>query len=435
MKPYESWGRFPKVKHAGVRRLFWRHEPLAVKDGPGVLPYGFGRSYGDSCLNEGGFLLDTTGLNRLIGFDRETGLLRCEAGVSLAQILEVMVPRGWFLPVTPGTKMVSLGGAIANDVHGKNHHRAGTFGCHVTCFELLRSDGGRHLCSPEENADLFRATIAGLGLTGLITWAEFKLKPIANPFIAMESIRFGNLAEFYRLTADSDADYEYTVAWVDSTAPEEETGRGLFMRGNHAPAAPHSHLRPRRNPAQPLEMPGWLLNRRTIAAFNRLYYRRQREARVAEIVPYEPFFYPLDSLANWNRLYGRGGFLQYQCVIPLGAGQGAVQEILERSARSGLTSFLTVLKAFGDQPSPGLLSFPRPGVTLAMDYRYQGETTLRALESLDEVVRQSGGCVYPAKDARMSAASFRAFFPQWRDFARYVDPCFSSSFWRRVTQT
>ncbi len=196
-----------------------------------------------------------------------------------------------------------------------------------------------------------------------------------------------------------------------------------------------SRLRPGRGAAVPLEMPGWLLNRRTIAAFNRLYYRRQKEAKISEIIHYEPFFYPLDSIANWNRLYGRGGFLQYQCVIPLGAGQGAVQEILERSARSGLTSFLTVLKAFGDQPSPGLLSFPRPGVTLAMDYRYQGETTLRALESLDEVVRQSGGCVYPAKDARMSAASFRAFFPQWQDFARYVDPCFSSSFWRRVTQT
>lgn len=434
MKRYESWGRYPQVKPAAVRRIFWRDGRMSFQDGAPVLPFGEGRSYGDCCLNEDGVLLDTTGLNRFIALDQSRGLLRLEAGVSLDKILELMVPRGWFLPVTPGTKFVTLGGAIANDVHGKNHHQAGTFGRHVTRLELVRSDGQSYTCSPDENRELFRATIGGLGLTGLITWAEFRLKPIANPFIALESIRFESLADFYRLTEDSDKDYEYTVAWVDSTAPLSATGRGIFMRGNHAKEAPASRPGAGRRLSLPLEMPGWLLNRWTIKTFNRLYYTRQAAAQTAAIVHYEPFFYPLDRISNWNRLYGKSGFLQYQCVIPFSAGEGAVRELLERSSRSGLTSFLTVLKAFGNGHSPGMMSFPRPGVTLAMDFRFQGEATLRVLESLDEIVRQSGGCVYPAKDARMSAESFRAFFPQWQEFARYVDPCFSSSFWRRVTQ-
>lgn len=229
-----SWGRYPQVKHSQVQSIYWRSElPDLGQLKESALPFAYGRSYGDSCLNAGGVSLDVSHLQRFITFDEETGLLRCESGVSLAEILEVMAPRGWFLPVTPGTKFVSVGGAIANDIHGKNHHRGGTFGCHVTCFELLRSNGERLLCSPEKNSELFRATIGGLGLTGLIMWAEFRLKPIVNPYIDMDHIRFASLDEFFALSAESDADYEYTMSWVDILIGGENLCRGIFMRGNH----------------------------------------------------------------------------------------------------------------------------------------------------------------------------------------------------------
>src|SRR5438874_4276659 len=204
-KQPHSWGRYPKVKHSQVQSIYWCNELPDIAQLKGTaLPFAYGRSYGDSCLNEGGVSIDVSHLRRFISFDEDEGLLRCEAGVSLAEILEVMVPRGWFLPVSPGTKFVSVGGAIANDIHGKNHHRAGTFGCHVTCFELLRSNGQRLTCSPDQNSELFRATIGGLGLTGIILSAEFRLKPIINPYIDMDHIRFSPLDEFFEITAESD---------------------------------------------------------------------------------------------------------------------------------------------------------------------------------------------------------------------------------------
>ncbi|RMF94387.1 MAG: FAD-binding oxidoreductase [Nitrospinota bacterium] len=437
MRCYQSWGRFPRVYPAAVRPLFWRMEipPLSQESYP-VLPYGQGRSYGDSCLNEGGILLDTAGLNRFISFDQTQGILRCEAGVTLAEILSLIVPRGWFLPVTPGTKYVSVGGAIANDIHGKNHHRAGTFGCHVRRFELVRSSGERLLCSPDSHAELFRATIGGLGLTGLITWAEFRLKPIPSPFITMQSIRFADLEEFFELSAASDEAFEYTVAWVDGLASGRSLGRGIFLRGNHT--APAQHPLPpvprSRVHTFPCDAPGFLLNKWSIKTFNTLYYHRQREKEVQRIVYYDPFFYPLDALQQWNRLYGKRGFLQYQCVVPFAERQ-SIRQLLERIAASGQASFLAVLKVFGSHPSPGMLSFPRPGVTLALDFAFQGQKTLQLLDELDAIVAASQGAVYPAKDARMSAQSFQAYFPQWQAFAAYKDPRFSSSFWRRVTQS
>ena len=434
-KNVQSWGRYPRVAPARVVPVYWRHEvpELASFEGP-VLPYAYGRSYGDSCLNEGGVVLDVSHLRRLLAFDEQEGLLRCEAGVSLAEILAVIVPRGWFLPVTPGTKYVSIGGAIANDIHGKNHHRAGTFGCHVTCFELLRSNGERLLCSPTENSELFRATIGGLGLTGVILWAEFRLKRIANPLIDMERIRFSSLDEFIQLSQQSDREYEYTVSWVDCLVGGKDACRGLFLRGNHAPETARAGKQRGQLPlAVPFDLPSLALNTLTVKAFNALYYRSQLRHAVRKLVHYDPFFYPLDSIKDWNRLYGRRGFLQYQCVVPFDGGSEAMRGLLERIRRSGQGSFLTVLKQFGDVQSPGLLSFPRPGLTLALDFAYHGQQTLRLLDELDALVRASGGAVYPAKDARMSAQSFQAYFPRWREFARYKDPQFSSSFWRRVT--
>ena len=436
MKQPHSWGRYPKVRHSQALSIYWRNElPDFAQLEESALPFAYGRSYGDSCLNAGGVTLDVSHLQRFIAFDDETGILRCEAGVSLAEILEVMVPRGWFLPVTPGTKFVSVGGAIANDIHGKNHHRGGTFGCHVTCFELLRSNGERLLCSPEQNSELFRATIGGLGLTGLILWAEFRLKPIINPYIDMDHIRFASLAEFFEISAESDADFEYTMSWVDILIGGESLCRGIFMRGNHNQSRELAAkpMKKRLPLAVPFDFPRFVLNSLTVKAFNELYYHAQVQKRVHKVDSYDPFFYPLDSIHNWYHMYGKRGFLQYQFVVPFEDGHYAMREILGRIRRSGEGSFLTVLKKFGDVQSPGMLSFPRPGLTLALDFAYGGPKTLRLLEYLDQIVLQSGGAVYPAKDARMSAESFQAFFPRWQEFSAYVDPQFSSSFWRRVT--
>lgn len=415
-----------------MRSLRWRGDPLPEAEGT-LLPYGLGRSYGDSCLNEGGTLLSTTALDRLISFDHASGVIRLEAGVTLADILRFAVPRGWFLPVTPGTKFVTVGGAIANDVHGKSHHADGTFGRHVRAFELLRSDGSRLLCTPEENAELYGATIGGLGLTGVVTWAEIQLRPIHNHLIEAENIRFRNLDEFYEINAASERDYRYTVAWVDVLAKGRNLGRGIYTRGNHAAPVTGDlpKLRWTSKITVPVDAPGWSINPLTVRLFNFAYYRRQLRRVQAGLVSYEPFFYPLDAVAKWNRVYGRRGFFQYQCVVPKGS--EAMRTILETIAASEEASPLVVLKTFGSLPSPGMLSFPREGVTLALDFPNRGERTFRLFERLDELVRDAGGALYPAKDARMPPEMFRLSFPRWQEFARHVDPRFSSSFWRRVT--
>jgi FAD/FMN-containing dehydrogenase len=434
---YQSWGRFPAARHTRVIQVQWREGQIDLgAPGEHVLPYGYGRSYGDSCLNNGGALLDCSPLRRFIAFDAENGLLRCEAGVSLAEVLALIVPHGWFLPVTPGTKFVSIGGAIANDVHGKNHHVAGTFGCHVTRFELLRSDGERLECSPAQNCELFQATIGGLGLTGLITWAEFRLRAIPGPYIAKETVRFGSLDEFFEVSAESDESHEFTMSWVDCLARGNALGRGLFMRGNFAwpRRLPRKPAEPQQRLQMPFDLPGFALNTLTVRAFNTAMYHKQLARTVRQTVPFDPFFYPLDAIQDWYRLYGRRGFLQYQFVVPYQSDKRAIRSILETISASGEGSFLAVLKTFGEVQSPGMLSFPRPGVTLALDFAQRGKRTFRLLDRLDEIVLASGGAVYPAKDARMSAASFQAYFPAWREFSRYVDPKFSSSFWRRVTK-
>lgn len=427
---FESWGRFPRATHE-VRAVQWRTDSFPKVSGM-VLPYGLGRSYGDSCLNDGGTLLAARSLSRFISFDPATGVLRCEAGVTLAEILDFAVPQGWFLSVTPGTKFVTLGGAIANDVHGKNHFADGTFGRHVRAFELLRSDGRRLLCTPGENADYYRATIGGLGLTGLLTWAEVQLKRIHNPFIEAEQIRFGGLEEFYEINAASERDYVYTVAWIDTLATGRDLGRGIYFRGNHAAPIPDGMptLRKPLELAVPVDAPGWVLNPVTVRAFNFAIYRKQLRKVKAGLTTIDPFFYPLDAIHRWNRIYGKRGFLQWQCVVPMGS--GAIGPILAEIARSREGSFLVVLKTFGPLESPGMLSFPRPGITLALDFRNRGEVTFSLLDRLDRIVRESGGAIYPAKDARMSGETFRRSFPGLEGFRPFVDPAFSSSFWRRV---
>ena len=428
----KSWGRYPHVRHNAVYKANWADEVPGILDQveiSGCLAYGLGRSYGDSCLNEGRMLLDCSGLNRILGFDRQSGRLWCEAGVSLADILDVAVPAGWFLPVTPGTKFVTIGGAIANDVHGKNHHRAATFGSHVLGLHLYRSDVEQVTCSASENCETFSATIGGLGLTGIILSAEIQMKPITGNLIAVETLPFHSLDEFISISKESDLSHEYTVAWIDCFSGERP--RGIFFRGNHAADS----VSIRRNglaPRVPFPFPEWVLNHLTIQAFNTIYYRWNSLKSGKTNVHFDPFFYPLDSIQNWNFIYGKSGFVQHQCVVPNSAAK-ALEEMLLVVKKSGLGSFLAVMKRFGDRRSPGMLSFPRPGVTLTLDFPVR-EKTLRLLESLDRIVLDAGGAIYPAKDARMSPTMFESSFPNWRDFRRYIDPKLSSSFWRRVTR-
>ncbi len=426
----ESWGRYPRSKPAKTTRLTNRNAPLPASDLP-MLVYGNGRSYGDVCLNDGGQVLLARGLDRFITIDVEQGILRAEAGVLLSEILDLVVPKGWFLPVTPGTCFVTLGGAVANDVHGKNHHRAGTFGHHVRAFELVRSDGSRRVCTPTENADWFAATLGGLGLTGLITWVEIQLRAIAGPWMQSESRRFGNLADFFTLSEVADRSHEFTVAWVDCAARGANLGRGILLSGDFAPATAGSGQTPQAHGrlTVPLTPPFSLINRLSLTAFNALYYRKPEGTFLTH---YAPFFYPLDGIGNWNRIYGPKGFLQYQCVLPPATAEPALRDVLGRIAASGEGSFLAVLKRFGDKTSPGLLSFPRPGVTIALDFPFKGEVTLRLLDSLDAVVAVAGGALYPAKDARMSPGMFKKSFIACEKLIPLIDPRMSSGFWRRL---
>lgn len=430
---FESWGRYPTYD-AKIIPLHWQSDYPAVVANlhNGALPVGMGRSYGDVCLLKDGNLLQTTGLDRLIHFDAESGLLTAEAGITLAQILDFSVPRGFFLPVTPGTKYVTLGGAIANDIHGKNHHVEGTFGRHITQFELVRSDGTRKLCSPTENPDFYAATIGGMGLTGLISWATLRMKPIVSRKIDYEGIQFHGIDEFLELTKQSE-NIEYTVSWVDCASTGKNFARGIFMQGDHSQVK--SELTPSPEPKLvfPFDAPGFALNHATVSMFNTAFFHKQIHKRVVTLQDYEPFFYPLDKVLHWNRLYGKRGLLQFQYVIPWESAREGTIAILREIANSGLASFLAVLKAFGDVPSPGMMSFPKPGITLALDFPIKPDKSFPLFTRLADMTLDYGGRLYPAKDAAMTAPQFQAFYPQWEKFARYRDPLITSSFWERVT--
>ncbi|WP_115562903.1 FAD-binding oxidoreductase [Xanthomonas arboricola] len=429
----QSWGRYPRADQTLIP-INDRAASLPAFDGS-ALPRGNGRSYGDSCLNPDGALLCARGLDRFIAFDPATGVLYCEAGVTLADIIELALPQGWFLPVTPGTRYVTVAGAIANDVHGKNHHRTGNFGHHVRAFELLRSDGERRLCTPHNADGWFAATVGGLGLTGLITWAEIQLRRVTSPALETENIRFGSLDEFFALSAESADSHEYSVAWIDCLASGKARGRGHFTRADHCTGLAQERPKsPGKSLSMPITPPMSLVNKVSLRPFNTLYYWRQPARRKRAVSHLLPFFYPLDGIRDWNRMYGPAGFLQYQCVLPPNASRDGVDALLAEIARSGSGSFLAVLKEFGNTPSLGMLSFPRPGTTLALDFPNTGPAVLKLLERLDRIVDEAGGALYPAKDARMTAHSFQSAYGRWREFGGYLDPRFSSGFWRRVTE-
>jgi FAD/FMN-containing dehydrogenase len=436
--PFESWGRYPTYP-ARLIPLNWQSDfPVALACLPdgrrpaSALPVGLGRSYGDACLLKDGNLLVTTGMDRLLGFDPATGILTAEAGISLAKILDFAVPRGFFLPVSPGTKYVTLGGAIANDIHGKNHHVAGTFGRHVPSFELVRSDGSHFLCSPTSNPDWYAATIGGLGLTGVITWAQLKLRPIVSRLIDYEGIQYHGIDEFLDLTRQSQH-VEYTVSWVDCVSTGKNFARGIFMLGDHSKVPAELTPSPEPKLVFPFDAPGFALNRLSVTAFNSLYFHKQMKARVKALQDYEPFFYPLDKVLHWNRMYGKRGLLQFQYAIPWEHAKEGTVAILREVAKSGLASFLAVLKAFGDVPSPGLLSFPQPGITLALDFPIRPGVSFPLFERLADMTREFGGRLYPAKDAAMTASQFQTFYPQWPQLAKFRDPLLTSGFWQRVT--
>lgn len=428
MTPVTSWGRLSHHPHDVHCLASQQTAPLVLgRHKPGIA-YGMGRSYGDACLNPGGVLWPTRGLDHFIHFDERTGRLRCEGGVLLRDIQQLAIPRGWMLAVTPGTQWVSVGGAIANDVHGKNHHAAGSFGNHVLHLRLLRTDGELIDCSPAYRTDWLTATVGGLGLTGVILEAELQLKKVNSAWLDTETVPYESLEEFFQI-ADESAQWEYTVSWVDCLSTRRT--RGLFMRGNPAEQGP-AHPPRARSLSMPFTPPVSLVNRLTLRPFNTAYYyanlSRPRSAKTF----YAPFFYPLDHIRDWNRMYGPAGFFQYQCVIPNEYRTSAIHSMLTEIARSGEGSFLSVLKTFGEVESVGLLSFPRAGVTLALDFPNRGNNTLALFDRLDGIVREVGGRIYPAKDARMPRDLFEAGYPRHREFLPYRDPGISSSLSRRL---
>ncbi|MFZ1985360.1 MAG: FAD-binding oxidoreductase [Desulfatitalea sp.] len=434
--PLLSWGRYPRYAQTPLS-IYWRSDlsrALAhlVHTHGSTLPFGLGRSYGDSCLAVSDHVLHLRPMDRIIAVDWRSGVIRVESGITLEELLVLAIPRGWFLPVTPGTKYVTLGGAIANDVHGKNHHARGTFGGHVLCFGLVRSDRPAMTCSPKENAELFAATIGGLGLTGVIDWVELQLLPIQSSRMDITTIRFNSLHEFFVLSDELDSSHEYTVAWVDCLARNASTGRGVYIAGNHSRDGV-LEVDTGRKLSLSFMPPISMVNRLSLSLFNTIYYQLRKPGQHQSVVGYDPFFYPLDRILEWNRIYGPKGFQQYQCVIPRPNAEPATRDLLNAIATTGSGSFLAVMKRCGDIRSPGLLSFPIPGLSLALDFPQHDRLNNSLFPRLDDIVRHADGRLYPAKDAHMSGEDFRDFYPQWEQLERLRDPALCSHFWKRVT--
>lgn len=423
-----SWGRLQQAEHdvIALRDRRWAATMMMQTKGPSIA-YGMGRSYGDACLNPNGAVWSTIGLDHFIHFDPQTGRVVCEAGVLLRDIQHLFVPHGWMLPVTPGTQFVTVGGAIANDVHGKNHHVQGSFADHVCQLTLLRTDGQVIKCSAQQQPDWFAATVGGVGLTGLILTAELQLRRVSGPWLQTETIAYDNLDTFFALADESEANWEYTVSWFDCLS---KNGRGLFMRANHIDGV--DKTLPKRSAVTMPTLPISLVNRVTLRLFNELYFRVGKWKKQKALVHYQPFFYPLDNVYQWNRMYGRKGFYQYQCVVPRANGQHAIQSVLSEIARAGSGSFLAVLKTFGSRVSHGMLSFPQKGVTLALDFPNHRQHTRRLFARLDAIVQEAGGRLYLAKDASMSADFFAAGYPKLTEFLTYRDRGISSAMSRRL---
>lgn len=418
-----NWGHYPWIKTDESTFSSLPQLESILASNPHLSVRGLGRCYGDSSLSE--HIVSTLKFDKILSFDTDLGIFECQSGLSLAKILTVIVPKGWFLPVTPGTKFVTIGGAVASDVHGKNHHSVASFSSHILEMDIISSAGSVLTCSALLNTDLFRATCGGMGLTGLISRVRFKLKKIETAYIKQVQIKARNLPEILDLFEEYKS-YTYSMAWIDCLKGGDSFGRSILTVGEHAlpdevsnVAATELLIKPKKSIlAIPFDFPSFVLNPLSIKAFNFLYYNKNYKKEMPGIVSYDPFFYPLDAIKQWNKMYGKKGFVQYQFVLPLASGKEGLTDVLARIRKKGLGSFLAVLKLFGRQDS--LISFPMEGYTLAMDFPIR-KGLFDFLDELDQVVLSYGGRLYMTKDARMKAEMFWKSYPHAAEFLEIVE--------------
>ncbi len=418
-----GWGNYPKLDcNLLVQRRVTELQSLLQTGSVSLITRGLGRSYGDSAINSDGVLLQRV-RDRFLSFDTESGCLTCEAGVSLEEIIQVVLSKGWFLPTTPGTKFVTVGGAIAADVHGKNHHRDGSWGQYVHRFSLLIADGSVLECSREQNAEVFWATVGGMGLTGIVLEATIQLMQVPSAYVNVNQRKARNLDETFDLLLETDDQYKYSVAWIDCLSRGHRLGRSVLFLGNDASAELVKDttkreplaLPTKRSKSIPIQFPGLAMNKLAIKAFNGLYYWRHSSKNM--LVDFDSYFYPLDSVHHWNRIYGKRGFVQYQALFPRECSREAMTRLLEIISKSGQASFLAVLKSSG-AANQGLLSYLFDGHTLALDFPYRGEKTERLCHELDQIMLEFGGRVYLAKDALVSADTFAQMYPRLEEFRK-----------------
>jgi decaprenylphospho-beta-D-ribofuranose 2-oxidase len=425
-----GWGRVePTVAELAAPAAAAAAASLLRGAGPKIAR-GLGRSYNNAAQCGGGMVISTARLNRIISLDPHTGVADCEAGVSLEQLMVAGLPSGWFVPVSPGTRQVTIGGAIAADVHGKNHHVAGSFARHVLSVDLVLPDGTPRTLTPDADPELFWATAGGMGLTGFIVRAAVQLKKVGSSRVLVDTVRTAGLDETMAVLAEHDHRYRYTVAWTDSMARGSSLGRSVITSGDFAEAdqLPEAErvdpfrFQPGAWAGLPPGFPPGLINRHSVALANEVWYRKAR-SRTGELQTIGQFFHPLDGIRNWNRVYGPGGFRQYQYVLPFGA-EAAVRRSFELVSGARAASFVTVLKRFGEG-DPGLLSFPMPGWTLALDFPARTPMLAKLLDDLDTIVLEAGGRVYLAKDSRVQASVFEQMYPQvpaFRELRAILDP-------------
>ena len=421
-KNISGWGLTPRIDAEIYTAYFPSNLTQPTIPQP-FIPQGNRRSYGDACLAKQ--VLSTLPLDNFIEFDPNQGLIKCEAGITLSSILSFIVPRGYFLPVTPGTKDPTLGGCLAADVHGKNHHKEGSIANFTEEFELVLVDGTKVRCSRSEEAELFWATLGGMGLTGTIYSATLRLKNISSSFIQTRTLKINNLENLCDYFANPLCQYTYSVAWIDTLS--SQVGRSLLMLGEHAEntqvkKSPNMALHSDQRWNIPFFFPACALNSLSMRIFNTLYYNKQLRSESNKLIHYDPYFYPLDSIGSWNRIYGREGFLQYQFVVPFDGGRDLIRLFLKKISERGILSFLSILKTLGDE-SGGLLSFPKPGYTLALDIPLKDKGVIDFLSTLTKEIIRSGGRIYLAKDAIISKYDFVAMYPNLNEFRRIKKAC------------
>ena len=432
MKKLNPWNNIPKSHNSTLLKID-NNLKIEFDSSTTFLARGEGRSYGDVCLNNNGTLIDTNNLKKILHFDELNGVVECEAGITIKELLDYLIPKGWFLPVVPGTSYVTLGGAIANDIHGKNHHKSGSFGNFVESLNLLSSEETIYFCSPDKNQEKFSATIGGLGLTGLIISAKIQLIKIENDLIDSQSIKFNSIDEFFELNKQLESNNEYTVSWIDINLKTKNL-RGIFHIGNHSKNIKKYKLKNKKSFSftLPLVQRFSLVNNITINLLNNFYFWANKNNAIKK-QHYRSFFFPLDFIKNWNKAYGKKGFYQYQFVVPDKNSKNVLYEVIDLVSFYKQRPVLSVLKTFGKIESKGLMSFPLSGLTLAMDFQNKGSKTLEMLNELDKIVRKNNGRIYIAKDCRMEKESFKSFYSNFEEFSKFIDLNFSSTFLKRIS--